>query len=127
WSGTARLIRAYYLTFREQEFVEAARAVGSSPPRIIFRHILPNSLSPIIVSFTLGVAAFISTEAAVDFLGYGIQAPAISWGSVLASSETAFSQGNWWGTMFPAFALTLTVLAINFLGDGLRDALDVKA
>jgi peptide/nickel transport system permease protein len=127
WSGVARLIRAYYLTFREQEFVEAARAVGVSSPRIIFRHIMPNSLSPIIVSFTLGVAGFISAEAAVDYLGYGLRAPDISWGLALANAEDSFIQGNWWSAIFPGVALVLTVLSINFLGDGLRDALDVKS
>jgi peptide/nickel transport system permease protein len=127
WTGVARLIRAYYLTFREQDFVAAAQAVGVSSTRIIFRHILPNSLSPIIVSFTLSVAGFITAEAAIDFLGFGLKAPDVSWGLALASGEAALNSGNWWATVFPGLALLCTVLAINFLGDGLRDALDVKA
>lgn len=127
WSATARLIRSYYLTFREQEFTEAARAVGVSSPRIIFRHILPNALSPVIVSFTLAVAAFISGEAAVDFLGVGIHTPDTSWGLALAGAQNELIVGNWWWALFPGLCLLLMVLAINFLGDGLRDALDVRA
>lgn len=127
WSGTARLIRSYYLTFREQEFTDAARAVGVSSPRIIFRHILPNALSPVIVSFTLAVAAFISGEAAVDFLGVGIHTPDTSWGLALAGAQSDLIVGNWWWAVFPGVCLLLMVLAINFLGDGLRDALDVRA
>jgi peptide/nickel transport system permease protein len=127
WPGVARLIRSYYLTFREQEFVDAARAVGVSSQRIIFRHIMPNSLSPVIVSFTLSVALFIGLEAAVDFLGLGLTPPSVSWGLGIANAQSAFLTGNWWSTIFPGIALLLTVLAVNFLGDGLRDALDVKA
>lgn len=127
WPGVARLIRSYYLTFRAQEFVEAARAVGVSAPRIIFRHILPNSLSPVIVSFTLLVAGYITAEAAIDFLGLGLTAPNVSWGLALSTSQQEFIFGNWWSTIFPGMALLITVLAVNFLGDGLRDALDVKA
>lgn len=127
WSGVARLIRPYYLTMREQEFVEAARAVGVSSPRIIFRHIMPNALSPIVVAFTLAVAAFISGEAAVDFLGVGLSSPNVSLGLALASGNIALPLGVWWATVFPGLALLITILAVNFLGDGLRDALDVKA
>jgi peptide/nickel transport system permease protein len=127
WSGIARLIRSYYLTLRAQEFTEAARAVGVSSPRIIFRHILPNALSPVIVSFTLSVAAFISGEAAVDFLGVGIHTPSVSWGLALAGAQGELIVGNWWWAFFPGVCLLLMVLAVNFLGDGLRDALDVRA
>jgi peptide/nickel transport system permease protein len=127
WPGNARLVRSYYLTFRSQEFTEAARAVGVGDARIIFRHILPNALSPIIVAATLAVAAFIGTEAAIDFLGVGIHPPSTSWGLSLANAQTYFTEGNWWWPFFPGFFLLLTTLSINFLGDGLRDALDVRS
>jgi len=127
WPGTARLVRSYYLTYRNQEFTEAARAVGVSDSRIIFRHILPNAMSPIIVSTTLLVANFIGSEAAIDFLGVGIRPPTTSWGLALANSQAYFGEGNWWWAFFPGMFLLITTLAINFLGDGLRDALDVRA
>ena len=127
WPGAARLIRSYYLTFREQEFAHAARAVGVSDARVIFRHLLPNALSPIIVTFTLNVAAYITLEAAIDFLGVGLKPPAISWGVALANAQNYLIQGNWWWALFPGVFLVITVLSVNFLGDGLRDALDVRA
>jgi peptide/nickel transport system permease protein len=126
WPGTARLVRGYYLTYRTQEFTEAARAIGVSDTRIIFRHILPNALSPVIVSTTLLVAAFITAEAAIDYLGVGIKSPTVSWGLALSNSQDYFGEGNWWWALFPGVFLLLTTLAINFLGDGLRDALDVR-
>lgn len=126
WPGVARLVRGYYLSFRAQEFVEAARAVGVSDGRIIFRHILPNAMSVVIVATTLNVANFIIVEAVVDFLGVGIHLPQVSWGLALASSQDYIMQGNWWWVLFPGLALLITVLAANFLGDGLRDALDVR-
>jgi peptide/nickel transport system permease protein len=127
WPAAARLVRSYYLTFRSQEFTEAARAVGVSDSRIIFRHILPNALSPIIVATTLAVAGFIVAEAAIDFLGIGIRAPTVSWGLALSTAEDNFASNNWWATVFPGVMLLLTTLAINFMGDGLRDALDVRS
>lgn len=127
WPGAARLVRGYYLTFREQEFTQAARAVGVSDSRIIFRHILPNALSPVIVATTLAVAGFIIAEAAIDFLGVGIRQPTVSWGLALANSQDYFGTGNWWWALFPGIFLLLTTLSINFLGDGLRDALDVRS
>jgi ABC-type dipeptide/oligopeptide/nickel transport system permease subunit len=127
WPGTARLVRSYYLTFRQQEFTQAARAIGVSDTRIIFRHILPNALSPVIVNTTLLVAGFIVTEAAIDYLGVGIKPPTVSWGLSLANAEAYFGAGNWWWAFFPGMFILLTVLSINFLGDGLRDALDVRS
>lgn len=127
WPGAARLVRGYYLTYRNQEFTEAARAVGVSDSRIIFRHILPNAVSPIIVATTLSVAGFIGAEAAIDYLGVGIRPPTTSWGLALANSQAYFGEGNWWWAFFPGMFLLLTTLAINFLGDGLRDALDVRS
>ena len=127
WPGVARLARASFLSLREQEFAEAARSVGVSNGRIIFRHLLPNALRPIIVATTLNVAVFIVTEAAIDFLGAGIAYPNASWGNILSNAQSGFNSGNWWWTIFPGFALVLTVLAVNFLGDGLGDALDVRS
>lgn len=127
WPGAARLVRGYYLTFRSQEFTEAARAVGVSDSRIIFRHILPNAVSPIIVAATLSVAGFIGAEAAIDFLGIGIAPPTVSWGLALSGAQAAFAENNWWATVFPGMMLLITTLSINFLGDGLRDALDVRS
>ena len=127
WPGVARLARASYLSLRVQEFAEAARAVGVSDRRIIFRHLLPNALRPVIVATTLNVASFIVVEAAIDFLGAGVKYPDASWGNILANAQSAFGSGNWWWPTFPGVFLVLTVLAVNFLGDGLGDALDVRS
>jgi peptide/nickel transport system permease protein len=127
WPGVARLARASYLSLRTQEFTEAARAVGVSNMRIIFRHLLPNALRPVIVATTLNVASFIVVEAAIDFLGAGIKPPDASWGNILANAQTGFTNGNWWWGTFPGLFLVLSVLAVNFLGDGLGDALDVRS
>src|SRR2546423_1714661 len=127
WPGLARLARSSYLSLRTQEFAEAARAVGVSNTRIIFRHLLPNALRPVIVATTLNVASFIVVEAAIDFLGAGVKYPDASWGNILANAQTGFSNGNWWWATFPGIALILTVLAVNFIGDGLGDALDVRS
>jgi ABC-type dipeptide/oligopeptide/nickel transport system permease subunit len=127
WPGLARLVRALFLSLREQDFVQAARAVGVSDTRITFRHILPNALGPIIVSATLLVASAIVTEAFVSFLNFGLKAQDISWGNALANSQQYQVLGNWWWAFFPGMAIALTVTAINFMGDGLRDALDPRA
>jgi peptide/nickel transport system permease protein len=127
WLGLARLVRSLFLSIREEDFVDAARAAGVSNLRIITRHILPNTLSPIIVSATLGVAGVIVGEAFVSFLGYGVDVTQPTWGNVLTNSLTFITQGNWWWAFFPGFFIVLTVLAINFMGDGLRDALDPRA
>jgi peptide/nickel transport system permease protein len=126
WAFIARLVRATFLTLRSMEFTEAARAVGVSNMRIIFRHMLPNALRPVLVATTLGIAGTISFEGAVDFLGYGLQYPTTSWGTSLAfASQEHFDV--WWITVFPGLFLVITIVAINFLGDGLSDALDVRA
>jgi len=127
WPGLARLVRALFLSLREQDFVQAARAVGVSDYRITFRHILPNALGPIIVSATLLVASAIVTEAFVSFLNFGLNAKDISWGNALSNSQQYQVLGNWWWAFFPGMAIALTVTAINFMGDGLRDALDPRA
>jgi peptide/nickel transport system permease protein len=127
WPGLARLVRALYLSLREQEFVQAARAVGVGSLRIAFRHILPNAIGPIIVSATLLVANAIILEAFVSYLNFGLKAQDISWGNALARSQQTIAVGNWWWPFFPGMAIALTVIAINFIGDGLRDALDPRS
>ena len=127
WPGLARLVRALFLSLREQEFVQAAQAVGVGSFRIAFKHILPNALGPIIVSATLLVAQAIILEAFVSYLNFGLKAQDISWGNALAKSQSTMVNGNWWWPFFPGMAIALTVIAINFMGDGLRDALDPRS
>ncbi|HEX5466445.1 MAG TPA: ABC transporter permease [Candidatus Limnocylindrales bacterium] len=126
WPLIARLIRAQFLSLREVDFVEAARAVGVSDLRIAFRDILPNAIGPIIVAMTLIMANNIILEAFVSYLNFGISADQISWGNALAQSQNYLVFGNWWWAFFPGIAIALTVIAINFIGDGLRDALDPR-
>lgn len=126
WMGIARLVRSLFLSIREREFVEAARAVGVRDRRIIFRHILPNAISPIVVSASLLVAANIISEAFVSYLGFGVNPIYPTWGNILTSAQTFIPQGNWWWPFFPGLMIILTVLAVNFVGDGLRDALDPR-
>jgi peptide/nickel transport system permease protein len=123
WMQVAPLVRASFLSLREKEFAEAARAVGNSDLRIIFRHLLPNAVAPIIVSATLDVAGVIITESTLSFLGFGIQQPTASWGNMLANSQSNMADAPW-VAIFPGLCILVTVLAINYLGDGLRDALD---
>ena len=127
WAGLSRLVRSQFLSLREEPFVDAARAVGVSNARIIFRHILPNSLSPIIVYASLSIAGVIVSEAFVSFLGFGVDVSQPTWGNVLSNSLEFITQGNWWWPFFPGMAIVLTVLGINFMGDGLRDALDPRS
>jgi ABC-type dipeptide/oligopeptide/nickel transport system permease subunit len=127
WPGLARLVRALYLSLREQDFVQAARAVGVGDLRIAFRHILPNALGPIIVTATLLVANAIVLEAFVSYLNFGLKAQDISWGNALSNSQGTMIVGNWWWPFFPGIFIALTVIAINFMGDGLRDALDPRS
>jgi peptide/nickel transport system permease protein len=123
WMYLARIVRAEFLSFKESEFVLAARATGTSNFEIIFRHILPNSIAPIIVSATLGVANAILAEAYISFLGLGVQPPTATWGNMLDGANNYLESAPWlW--FFPGLLILLTVLSINFLGDGLRDALD---
>jgi len=125
WTPLARLVRSEALAIREREFVQAARAIGASHGRIIFRHVLPNSLSAFVVYATLGITTPILAEAALSFLGLGIQPPAISWGQMI-SQERNYMQLAWWPVTFPGVVIALTVLGFNLLGDGLRDALDPR-
>ncbi len=127
WMAIARLVRSLFLSLREQEFVEAARAVGVGDGRIIFRHVLPNAISPIVVAASLLVASNIITEAFVSFLGFGINPIYPTWGNILSNALTFIPLGNWWWPFFPGLAIILTVLAVNFIGDGLRDALDPRS
>src|SRR5207302_6221905 len=126
WFEIGRLMRAQFLVLREQEFVQAARALGASDVRIIFRHIVPNSLAPIIVSATLGVSGIILLEAALGFLGYSVPPPEPSWGNLLSQYEEEIQLGKLWPLAFPAIALVTTALCINLIGDGIRDALDPR-
>jgi peptide/nickel transport system permease protein len=126
WQSIARIVRSQFLSLREMQFAEAARALGVPPTRIIFRHLLPNAVGPIVVAFTLGIAGNIVLEAFISFLGFGIQPPQYSWGSILSGAEEYLIAGNWWWITFPGLAVTATVLCVNFVGDGLRDAFDPK-
>lgn len=125
WMGVARLVRAEFLSLRERDFVLAARALGARDSRIIFRHILPNALSPVLVSATLGVAGAILTESALSFLGIGVQPPTPSWGNMLISGKQTLGTA-WWLSVFPGLAILITVLGYNLLGEGIRDALDPR-
>ncbi len=125
WGSIARIVRGATLSLREREFVDASRAIGASNTRIILRHVLPNCLGPIIVNATLVVAEAILVESTLSFLGFGIQPPTASWGNLLTNA-IGTTEDNWWMTVFPGAAIFLTVLAINFVGDGLRDALDPR-
>ena len=126
WGTLARIVRAEFLSLREKEFVEAARAAGARDRRIIFRHILPNAMSPIIVNATLVIGIAIILEAALSFLGFGVRPPTPAWGQMAANGGrlAVGGSGAWWLVLFPSVALITTVLSVNFLGDGLRDALD---
>jgi peptide/nickel transport system permease protein len=123
WPYLARIVRSQFLSIKENDFILAARATGTSTREIIFRHILPNSIAPIIVSATLSVASAITLEAYISFLGLGVRPPTATWGNMLEGAYK-YVQSAWWLWFFPGLLIALTVLSINFLGDGLRDALD---
>ena len=126
WMGLARIVRANFLSLKEQEFVTAAHCIGTGNSSIIFAHILPNTMAPIIVNATLGVANAIINEAYVSFLGVGVLPPTATWGNMLNGAYTYIDTSPWlW--IFPGGLIVLTVLSINFIGDGLRDALDPHA
>jgi peptide/nickel transport system permease protein len=125
WMGTARLVRGQILSLKEEEFIQAAHALGIGARRIIFRHILPNAMAPIIVTATLMVGSTILVEAALSFLGLGVQPPTASWGNIINQGRDNLL-GAWWIATFPGLAIVLTVVAYNLFGDGLRDALDPR-
>jgi ABC-type dipeptide/oligopeptide/nickel transport system permease subunit len=126
WTYFARIVRGLVLSLREREFVDAARALGASDFRIMFREILPNLVAPIIVYATLQIPLNILIEASLSFLGVGVRAPTASWGQMIAAATPTFNTA-WWYMVFPGAALLLTVLAFNLLGDGLRDALNPRS
>jgi ABC-type dipeptide/oligopeptide/nickel transport system permease subunit len=128
WTGIARVVRGIFLSLREKEYVEAAKASGAGDARLMFRHILPNTLGPIVVNATLAVGTAILVEAALSFLGFGIKPPTPSLGVLISdaqqSPQTPTGGTTWWLTIFPGLTIVAIVLCVNFLGDGLRDALD---
>ena len=126
WMITARLVRGVVLSLKEKEFVEAARAVGASDKRIIIRHLVPNTIGPIVVAMTFIVAAAISLESTLSFFGFGLDPTQASWGNLLSDAGTNIITKKWWLVLFPGVVLLITILCINFMGDGLRDALDPK-
>jgi len=123
WMGVARLVRGEFLRLKEQDFVTAARAVGNPARRLVWKHLLPNSLAPIIVSATLAIPNAILTESALSYLGLGIPPPQASWGSMLNASKIWLDQA-WWMWVPPGILISITVLAFNFIGDAIRDAWD---
>jgi peptide/nickel transport system permease protein len=125
WMGVARLVRAEFLSLREREFVAAARALGATDSRLIFRHLLPNALAPVMVSATLGVAGAILTESALSFLGLGVQPPTPSWGNILTAGKDNIEIA-WWLSVFPGLAILITVMSYNLLGEGIREAIDPR-
>ena len=127
WMQMARVVRGLMLSLKEKEFVDAARASGASSFRIVTRHILPNIIGPIAVNITLVVGLAIVAESTVSFLGFGLKPPAVSWGTMLNNGESTIGTPNAYLIYFPGLALLLTVLCVNFLGDGLRDAFDPQS
>ena len=125
WMGVSRLVRAETLSIKERDFVAAARAQGAGDARIIFRHILPNTLAPVLVAATLGVAGAILTESALSFLGIGVQPPTPSWGNILTAGKDNI-EFAWWLSVYPGLAILFTVLGYNLLGEGIRDAADPR-
>lgn len=125
WMGVARLVRAEFLTLREREFVIWSESVGAGALRIIFRHILPNAIAPILVAMTLGIPAAILTEAGLSFLGLGVQPPYATWGNILSDGRD-YIEIAWWMTLYPGLAILITVLSYNLMGEGIRDALDPR-
>ncbi len=126
WMGVTRLVRAEFLSLSEREFVQASRTLGAKDARLIFTHLLPNSLTPIIVSSVLGVASAVLMESGLSFLGLGVQAPQASWGNILTDGKE-YIQFAWWLSLYPGMAILITVLGYNLLGEGLRDALDPRS
>lgn len=125
WMSVTRLVRAEFLSLTNREFILASRSLGAKDFRLIFIHLLPNSLTPIIVSAVLGVASAVLLESGLSFLGLGVQAPQASWGNILTDAKE-YLQFAWWLSVFPGLAIFLTVLGYNLLGEGLRDALDPR-
>lgn len=128
WMTTFRLVRSEFMSLREEAFVEADRAFGFSSKRIIFRHLLPNTMSPIVVAFTINTAIYIIAEAGLSFLGLGVPVTTPTWGNLLAAAQApVVVEQYWWLWVFPAAAIVVFVTGINFIGDGLRDVLDPRS
>jgi peptide/nickel transport system permease protein len=127
WMYLARIVRANVLSLKEMDYISAAKSLGASNSRIFFTHLVPNTLGIIIVSATLGLAGAILQEAYVSFLGLGVQPPTASWGNMLTSAQSFIQRGAWWMWTFPSLFIVFTILCINLLGDGLRDAFDPRS
>lgn len=127
WMALARIVRANVLSLKELDYVSVSKSLGSSELRIFFRHLIPNTMGVIIVATTLGLAGSILSEAYVSFLGLGIQPPTASWGNMLTAAQTFVQQGSWWMWVFPSTFIVLTILSVNLMGDGLRDAFDPRS
>jgi peptide/nickel transport system permease protein len=127
WMYLARIVRANVLSLKELDYVSASRALGASDSRIFFSHLVPNTLGPIIVSATLGLAGAILTEAYVSFLGLGVQQPTSTWGNMMQQAQSFLIRGAWWMWVFPSLFIIFIILCINLLGDGLRDAFDPRS
>ena len=127
WMYLARIVRANVLSLKELDYISAAKALGANYQRIFFSHLIPNTLGPIIVSATLGVANAILTEAYVSFLGLGVQPPTSTWGNMMDQAQSFLIQGVWWMWVFPSLFIVFTILCINLMGDGLRDAFDPRS
>jgi peptide/nickel transport system permease protein len=126
WMYLARIVRANVLSMKEMDYISASRSLGASDMRIFFRHLVPNTMGAIIVSSTLGLAGAVLSEAYVSFLGLGVQPPTASWGNMLTSAQSFIQRGAWWMWVFPSLFIILTILCINLIGDGLRDAYDPR-
>lgn len=127
WMGLSRIVRANVLSLKEMDYVSVSKSLGSSNLRTFFKHLIPNTMGVIIVATTLGLAGAILSEAYVSFLGLGIQPPTASWGNLLTSAQSFISQGSWWMWVFPSIFIVLTILCVNLIGDGLRDAFDPRS
>ncbi len=127
WMGLSRIVRANVLSLKEMDYVAVSKSLGSSQLRTFFKHLIPNTMGVIIVASTLGLAGAILSEAYVSFLGLGIQPPTASWGNMLTSAQSFVQQGSWWMWVFPSTFIILTILCVNLIGDGLRDAFDPRS
>lgn len=127
WMGLARIVRASVLSLKELDYISSSKALGASDTRIFFSHLIPNTLGPIIVAATLGLAGAILTEAYVSFLGLGVQQPTSTWGNMMQQAQSFLIRGAWWMWVFPSLFIILIILCVNLLGDGLRDAFDPRS
>ena len=127
WMYLARIVRANVLSLKELDYISASRALGANPPRIFFNHLVPNTMGPIVVASTLGLANAILTEAYVSFLGLGVQPPTANWGNMMDQAQSFILRGAWWMWVFPSLFIVFTILCINLMGDGLRDAFDPRS